>query len=145
MSRTLKPIFASLFFVGFALMGTVPAHARQEPLPSGTPLSASDKKHLLEDNFVIVNTVSALPKGVQRLIVGTSIRGGMADAGQPFEMSDMVGPKPLPSARLIFAGTAPAYCVVYNEHGGFGYWTQVSLYRVSAENAALVWLSLIHI
>ena len=63
----------------------------------------------------------------------------MADFGQPYEPSDMVGPKPLPFRRLVFAGTSPGYCVVYKECGGFGTRQEVSLYRLPPGQALLIW------
>ncbi len=145
MSRTPKLIFASVLFAGFALMDTVPTQARQDQikpedqLASGTTLSAADKKHLLEDSFVLVKRVSAIPPLVQKKILGSGVRDGMADAGQPYEPSDMVGPKPLPFRRLVFAGTSPGYCVIYNEYGGYGTGQEVSLYRLSPGQAVLAW------
>lgn len=105
----------------------------------GTPLSAIDQQHVLQDNFVLVKTVQALPKAVQRGLAGNDIRSGMADAGQLFEISDMVGPKPLPFRRLIYAGVSSGYCFVYNEYGGYGYGTQVAIYRLSNGHATLFW------
>ncbi len=139
MSRTPKLIFAGFLFAGFALNSAAPAQAKQDQLTSGTPLSAADKKHLLDDNFVLVKTVAAMPLPVQKKILGTGIREGMADVGQPYETSDMVGSKPLPFQRLIYTGTAPGYCFVYRECGGFGTRQEVSLYHLSPGQAVLVW------
>lgn len=145
MSRTPKLILASFLFAGCALMGTFPAQAKQghvkpdSQIDAATPLSAADKKHLLEDNFIVVKTVAAIPLVVQKKILGTGVRDGMADAGQPYEPSDMVGPKPLPFRRLIFAGTSLGYCVVYNEYGGYGTGQEVSLYRLLPGQAVLAW------
>lgn len=145
MSRTLKLIFASLLLAGLALMGTVSTQARQDHvkpedlLTSGTPLSAADKKHLLEDNFVVVKTVAAIPQLVQEKVLGIDARGGMVAAGQPYQATDVIGSKPLPFRRLIYAGTAPGYCFVYNENGGFAAGQAISLYRLLPEKATLVW------
>ena len=60
MSRTLKLIFASVLFAGFALTDTFSAQAKQDQTIQepksvpGTLLPATDKKHLLEDNFFLV-------------------------------------------------------------------------------------------
>ena len=125
MSRTPKLIFAGFLFAGFALTGTAPTQAKQdnliheEKLVPGTLLSAFNKKHLLNDNFVIVNIVQALPLPVQRKLLGSDTEAGMANPGQPYSITDVVGPNPLPFRRLIFAGTASGYCFVYYEYGGF--------------------------
>lgn len=145
MSRTPKLIFASVLFAYSALMGTLPTQARHDQIKSedkidaGTPLSAADEKHLLEDNFVLTTKVAAIPLPVQKKMLGTGVRDGMADFGQPYEPSDMVGPKPLPFRRLIFAGTSPGYCVVYNEYGGYGMGQEVSLYHLLPGQVVSVW------
>ena len=144
MSRIQKLVFAGVLLTSFALMGAS-VQAKQDPIKPddqfilGTPLSVVDKKHLLEDKFVVAKTVAAMPLPVQKKILGTDTRSGMADAGQPYEISDMVGPKPLPFRRLVFVGTSPGYCVVYDEYGGVGTGQEVSLYRLSPGRAVLVW------
>ena len=105
----------------------------------GTPLSPVDKQHILQDNFVLIRTVHAMPTAVQTTLLGSHGRGDMADAGQPFAITDVVGPKPLPFRRLIFAALSLKYCLVYNEYGGIAYGTQVSLYQLSGTDAILVW------
>ncbi len=130
-------------FAGFLLLCltiTNAVQAKQKDAQSqGTPLSQIDKQHVLQDNFVLVKTVQALPKAVQHGLLGADIRSGMADAGQPFEISDMVGPKPLPFRRLIYAGVSSSYCFVYNEYGGYGYGTQAAVYRLTGGRATLIW------
>lgn len=145
MSRPLKLIFAGALLAGFTLMGASSVQARQDTIKpedqfvAGTPLSAADRKHLLEDKFVLVKAVSAMPLLIQKKILGTGTRDGMADADQPYEISDMVGPKPLPFRRLVFAGTSPGYCVVYDEYGGAVTGQEVSLYRLLPGQAVLAW------
>ncbi len=146
MSRTQKLICASLLFAGFALMGLSSAQAKQDhiqpkdQLSSGTPLSAVDKKHLLEDNFVLVRTVAAIPQSVREKLLGKEVLSGMADAGQPYQITDYItGPKPLPFRRLIYAGTSPGYCFVYYEGGGYGTYQEVSLYRLMPGQAVFAW------
>ena len=139
MSRSRKTgVLAVLLFFCLTLASGV--EAKQKSTSNyGTPLSAVDKQHLLNDTFVIVKTVSAIPKSVQRHLLGKSVEAGMADAGQPFQITDVISGKSLPFQRLIFAGTSSGYCFVYSEHGGFGYWTNVHLYRLSDAKAELVW------
>ncbi len=131
-------VFAGLLL--FCLTFTSGVEARQKGASNqGAPLSAQDKQHILQDNFVLVKTVQAVPQGVQHNLIGKDIGDGMADAGQPFERTDYVIGKPLPFQRLIFAGTSAGYCLVYNECGGFGYRTEVSLYHLVLGKATLVW------
>ena len=141
-----KPlIFAGLLFAGVALMGISPTQAKRAPikpadqLDARTSLSDADKKHLLEDNFVLVKTVAAIPSLVQKKLLGQSIEAGMADAGQPYQFTDGLGSKPLPSRRLVFAGTSPGYCFVYDEYGGYAPGQEVSLYHLLRGKAILKW------
>ena len=108
-------------------------------IPSSA-LSAIDKQHILQDHFVTVKTVKAIPKSVLSHLLGQYPEDGMADAGQPFQRTDVLdSPKPLPFRRLVFAALSEGYCLVYNEYGGFGEGTNVSLYRLSAGQATLEW------
>ena len=117
----------------------VGAGAKQKDAPSyGTPLSAIDKQHFLNDNFTVIKTVAAIPKSVQSQIMGTGMGAGMAEPGQPFQEGDVIY-KPLPFQRLVFAGTSTGYCFVCSEHGGYGHWTWVSLYHLLNNKAILVW------
>ena len=108
--------FAGLLFLCLSITNVVQAKQKNAQ-DQGMPLSQIDKQHVLQDNFVLVKAVQALPKAVQHGLLGADIRSGMADAGHPFEISDMVGPKPLPFRRLIYAGVSSSYCFVYNEYG----------------------------
>lgn len=131
-------ILAGVLFLCFTSAKSVEAKQKNTPY-HGTPLFDVDKQHVLQDNFILVKTVQALPKAVQHELLGADIRSGMADAGQPFEISDMVGPKPLPFRRLIYAGVSSSYCFVYNEYGGYGYGTQAAVYRLTGGRATLIW------
>ena len=103
-------------------------------------LSAPVRQHILQDRFVTVKTVQAIPKSVLNLLLGKDPLDGMADFGKPFQMTDVIsGPEHLPFRRLIFAAVSEEYCLVYNEYGGIGYGTEVSVYRLATGNAALVW------
>ena len=116
-------------------------HADAKPtIPNfGPAMTLTDKQHLFGDAFALVNTVRQIPTPVQERLLGKDLRDGMADAGKPFERSDAVGPIPLPFRRLVFAAVSAGYCLVYNQYGGFGEGTEVSFYRLSAGQAALVW------
>ena len=131
-------VFAGLLFLCLTTANAVQAK-QKDAQNQGMPLSQIDRQHVLQDNFVLVKTVQALPKTVQNSLRGNHGDIGMADAGQPFERTDYIIGKPLPLRRLIFAAISPGYCLVYNEHGGYGYWTQVVLYRLSSGQAILVW------
>lgn len=107
------------------LLGAVPAqakhnHAKPKSVAVAMPvLSAENKQHLLNDQFTVVKKVQAIPQSVLSVLLGKGPLDGMADAGQPFEKSD-VPRGDLPFRRLIFAAVSPGYCLVYNEYGGYG-------------------------
>ena len=118
--------------------------AKQAETKSATPnfgslMTPANQQHLFSDDFALVYTVRQIPQPVQERLLGKGERQGMADAGKPFERSDMVGPIPLPFRRLVFAAVSASYCLVYNQYGGIVEGTKVSFYRLSAGQAVLVW------
>ena len=66
---------------------------------------------------MIVKTVKELPKSVLNGLLGIEEMQGMADAGKPFQESDVIeSHKPLlPFRRLVFAGLSAEYSLIYNE------------------------------
>lgn len=126
------------------LAGAIPAQAKHERAKpksvavAVSVLSAEDKQHLLNDPFTVVKTVQAISKPVLSVLLGKGPRDGMADAGQPFEETDMPRGN-LPFRRLVFAAVSPGYCLVYNEHGGYSPYMEMSLYRLSGGQARLDW------
>jgi hypothetical protein len=144
--RQIKSVLLCLVLLGLVLLSAAAAQAKpKQAAPkkshaSVTALSASDKQHLLHDPFVIVTTVQAIPKSVLRHLLGHGPEDGIADAGQPFQETDVIsGPVRLPFRRLILAAISKEYCLVYYEAGGFAYHTEVNLFRFMAVHADLVW------
>ena len=115
------------------------AETKPATLNFGSLMTPADQQHLFSDNFALVYTVRQIPQSVQQRLLGKGERQGMADAGKPFERTDMVGPIPLPFRRLVFAAVSADDCLVYNQYGGFGEGTEVSYYHLAAGQAALVW------
>ena len=134
-----------LALIALAMMTTQAAQAgHSKPKPTLAPvitMPEQDKQHLLQDTFVVVKTMREIPEGVRKQVIpnGKDVRSGMADPGQAYETSDMVGPKPLPFQRLIFAATSQGYCLVYYEFGGYGLGQQVELFHLSGGQATEVW------
>ena len=137
----------ALALIALMIMTAQPTHAKHlkphpKPAPASTiTLSEQDKQHLLRDAFTVVKTVREVPEPVRKHLLGKSkdLLDGMADFGQPFQTTDVVGPKPLPFHRLIFAATSPGYCLVYYEYGGYGYGQEIELFRLSGGQAVRVW------
>ena len=105
------------------------------------PLNADDKKHLLNDNFIIVKTVRELPAPIQTLLTPSRKHpfSGMADPGQDFERTDVIVGKRLPFQRLIFAAVNAHYCLVYFEQGGIGYSERVILSHLENGQTTMRW------
>ena len=116
--------------------------ARSAPAAKPPPLSAADKAHILGDTFTVVKTVKQMPPAVQKAL-GLPAKdplGGMADAGKPFQIGDVVSSTDrLPFRRLVFAATNPRYCLVYYDLGGIAYREEVILYRLQGGQAAFAW------
>jgi len=87
----------------------------------------------LRDEFVIYATVDSIPKPVFDLIPITSSKAKtvMADPGDDFNKTDIVGNPDLPFSRLIFAGHSEQIWFVYSEEGGIGYHIRLLLYEYS--------------
>ena len=137
----------SFFLASLALLSAPVAHAKHfKPYPKPAPaftitLSEQDKLHLLRDAFTVVKTVWEVPEPVHKQLLGKSkdLLDGMADFGQPFQTTDMVGPKPLPFRRLVFAATSQGYCLVYYEYGGYGYGQEIELVRLFGGQVVRAW------
>ncbi len=122
----------------FALL--LPAAAWALPTPKPPSLTAADKSHILGDTFTVVKTVEQMPAAVQKALglPPKKLLYGMADAGKPFEVGDVVSDK-LPSRRLIFAAVNPQYCLAYYDQGGFFSNRYVVLYRQQNGKPVQVW------
>ena len=141
----MQNVIKFVLFTLFLSASTLPAPARQqaavpkEAEKSIYELYAVDKRHVLQDHFVIVRTMRAIPQTVLHSLVGSDPYYRMADPGQPIERVGDTS-NHLPSTRLVFAGLSPGYCLVYNEdHNTDKAGTEVFLYRLSAGQARLVW------
>ena len=145
MQSIMQNIIKFVLFSFLLSANTLPAQARQPAAPPSEAaksiyeLYAVDKRHVLQDRFVIVRTMRAIPQAVRHSLVGSDPYYRMADPGQPMErVGDTSGH--LPSTRLVFAGLSPGYCLVYNEdHGTDKAGTEVFLYHLSPRQALLVW------
>lgn len=122
------------------LISVVPAQARHNKPNPAFAIQSLDKQHMLQDHFVILKTVRAIPKSVLSRLLGKYPEDGMADVAQPYEHTDAPPPGPrLPLRGLVLAALSPKYCIVVDNYGGYGEGTEVSLYRLSAMPADLVW------
>ena len=122
--------------------GAAPAQLLAKPAGNHRPgfaLSAADKKHILEDRFILVKTVRELPEPVSLLLLGRQPLKEMADAGESFEAGDAVTSQHPRFLRLIYAAISPGYCLVYYEYGGLSHGSKVCVYRRMAGKAVEIW------
>ncbi len=137
----------TIALAALTLFLSTPVHAKhpkevlKPSLPVTAPLALEDRQHLLNDSFTVVKTVHEIPAPVYALLFQhvSNDLDGMADPGEKWQEGDVVGPKMLPFRRLILAANSAGYSVIYDEHGGFGYYQQVSLYRLTKGLAKLLW------
>lgn len=106
-------------------------------------LAAADRQHLLQaKDAPLVTTMHEIPKEVVEACAAASSGGGFqfADAGQPFQVTDVVTEKDLPAKRLIWAARIPGYMVVHYESGGIAHVYHVMVVSLdSAKKAHVVW------
>jgi len=65
---------------------------------------------------------------------------GIADAGQPFNATDIVDPR-LPMRSLVVAGLSQHYCALSYWQGGMAMTFKTSIFELSDGAARLVWVS----
>jgi hypothetical protein len=66
--------------------------------------------------------------------------GAMADAGQPFNATDMGDS--LPRRQLVVAGVSQQYCALSYWQGGMILEFETSIFELSNRDARLIWVSL---
>ena len=108
-----------------------------------TKLAAADRQHLLQaKDAPLVTAMREIPAEVVEACAAASSGGGfqLADAGQPFQVTDVVTDKDLPAKRLIWAARIPGYMVVHYESGGIAHLYHVMVVALdSAKKAHVVW------
>jgi hypothetical protein len=104
-------------------------------------LTQSQRQQFLEGDFTIVRDVKALPR---QLVDAFTEQGGsrllMANPGQTFEVTDVIGDASVPRERLIFAGVLNDKCFVHYEKGGYAHTYNLSFFDItSTSGAKMVW------
>jgi hypothetical protein len=112
-----------------------------------TKLDAADRKRLMEaQGPALVLTMREIPEEVVRACAAETIgkEFRLADAGQPFQVTDVISNEKLLSKRLIWGARLPGYFVVHYEHGGYAHTYHVLVVAVDgAEKARVVWSGLV--
>jgi hypothetical protein len=100
-----------------------------------------DHRNLLEDSarFSESRTLMDLPHEVTVLIADDN--GNIAEPGQEWRSTDVIGDPSIPSKRLIWTALWGEYYVIHYERGGRGhsYHIVVATFTQGQESAAPVW------
>ena len=95
------------------------------------PLPDVLRGHVNSERFEIVTSVRGLPLGVrdalQELFGGVSL--DIAEPGAPFQITDVVFDRRLPTRRLVASGCSRDHCLVYYERGGIAHSFHVALFH----------------
>ena len=95
-----------------------------------SPVTNSSRAEVFHE----VKQASLLPSAVVDKL------GGIADAGQPFNPTDVVDPR-LPMRQLIVAAVSERYCIVSYWHGGIALRLETNIFELSGGQVKHTWLS----
>lgn len=100
----------------------------------------AERGKLRSEHFTEVRDAAAFPAGCKSGFATLTKTPGfeLANPGQPFQATDVVGPK-LPWRRLLFGGVSNDRCVVFYEIGGFAPYRAVVVLDVSGKTPVLTW------
>ena len=101
-------------------------------------LDAATRAHLAAERFSEVRQVARLPAAVREELA-RRLSGGIADAGQPFQETDVVREPGLPRHRLVVAAVSGDHCIVHYESGGIALFRTVVIVSLQDGKAAIQW------
>jgi len=91
-------------------------------------------------NSVLAELRGLIPPELARELHVSDTAEGIADAGQPFNATDIVDPG-LPMRSLVVAGLSQHYCALSYWKGGMAMMFKTSIFELSDGAARLVWVS----
>ena len=104
-------------------------------------LSGALRDHVKNERFQIVTSVRGLPLGVrgglQTLFGGKTL--DIAETKAEFQATDVILKPNLPPRRLVAAGCAIEYCLVYYERGGIAHTWHVALFHWTPAATRFEW------
>ena len=104
-------------------------------------LSGALRDHVKNERFQIVTSVRGLPLGVrgglQTLFGGKTL--DIAEIKAEFQATDVILKPNLPPRRLVAAGCAIEYCLVYYERGGIAHTWHVALFHWTPAATRFEW------
>jgi hypothetical protein len=104
--------------------------------------SPAQKAHVLDGEFLIVNTVDRLPNDLKSAF--SHLAGmhdfAMANPGKKYQVTDVVVEEGLPFQRLLFAGISHDKYFVHYEAGGIGHSYHVAVFAIdSGRKVTFLW------
>jgi hypothetical protein len=99
-------------------------------------LSAVEKDHVLDSPFTMVQRTEAMPTNVKQAFAKITGEASfeLADPGQKYQVTDVVGDRGLPFRRLVFAGVKDDEWFIHYERGGRGHGYYVIVFKVDAQH-----------
>jgi hypothetical protein len=97
--------------------------------------SPAQKAHVLDGEFVIVNTVDHLPENLKSAF--SHLAGmhdfAMANPGEKYQVTDVIIEEGLPDLRLLFAGISRDKYFIHYEEGGIGHSYHLAVFAIDSE------------
>jgi hypothetical protein len=124
--------------IGVSLWSAVIAGSQATP---PVELSGALRDHVKNERFQIVTSIRGLPLGV-RGGLQTLFGSQTLDIAEPkaeFQATDVVVKPNLPHRRLVAAGCAIEYCLVYYERGGIAHTWHVALFHWTPAATRFEW------
>jgi hypothetical protein len=99
------------------------------------------RAHVKDDRFQVVTSVRGLPLGVRDRMQGLFGTPSLeiAEPGEAFQATDVIGTSKLPFRRMIAAGCSTDHCLVYYERGGIAHTWQVALFHWTPAATRFEW------
>jgi hypothetical protein len=109
------------------LQHTSPAEAKPYPMPLLAPCRLNQPAEMIASRRELP---AALNAGLSRLFARD---GGLSDAGEPFNPSDVITDTTPPQRRFLRAYHAGHHWIIWYEHGGLGYHLHAIGFRQSGD------------
>jgi hypothetical protein len=125
--------------IGVSLWSAVVSANQAAPTAA---LSEALRAHVKDERFQVVTSIRGLPLGVRdglQTLFGSQTLD-IAEPGEKFQVTDVIGNSELPIRRLVAAGCSPDYhCLVYYERGGIAHTWQVALFHWTPDVTRFEW------
>jgi hypothetical protein len=124
--------------IGVSLWSAVVTGSQVAPTAA---LPEALRAHLKDERLGIVTSIRGLPLGVRdelQTLFGSQTLD-IAEPGEEFQVTNVVGNPKLPIRRLVAAGCSTDHCLVYYERGGSAHTWQVALFHWTPAATRFEW------